>query len=248
MPAQRIGNAGVAVEVFDVLGFDSPQQAEFVAQVALAAQDLTLSEQAPVKPRVSHMLPPLLVDAPYPLGQCHGAVGLEELEKRSIAAFVRQVRSEFEAEQARRQAVGRWGGRARDRFRADQYIIRPHVRWPGEERPYHQFSCAGLVLEAYAEAGIVLVDAGESNLPPCHLAALMIAYEPMSMHLQDAAFRLEKGLDGDGPWPILLAGHIINALNRPGKEIRSKPYRPVVGDEFFPPRPAPVKEEEGKTP
>jgi len=245
MPAQRIGGASVNIAIYDVLGFDSPHQPAFVGHVAIAAQALSLSQSTPISIRVTHMVPPLLANAPYTLGQCHGAVGLEEVMMRRIATFVRQIRSEYEAEEARRRAAGTWNPATRDRFRADQYTIRPHVRWPDGTRPYHQFSCAGFVAETYGEADIVLVETREAELPPCYLATLKIAYSHLSTHLDDIAFLAEKGLDGEGPWRILLPGYIMNSLGRSRDDILATPYQAVAGDEFFPSKPPIHKQDRG---
>ena len=43
-------------------------------------------------------------------------------------------------------------------------------------------------------------------------------------------------IPGDGPWPVVLAGYVLNSLNRDEDEIRSAPYNATAGDEFFPPR------------
>ena len=47
------------------------------------------------------------------------------------------------------------------------------------------------------------------------------------------------GLAGAGPWPIVLAGYLLNAMMRLEAEIRDGPYRPQPGDEYYPARRVP---------
>ncbi len=235
MPAQEIGDSAVDIALYDVLGFDSPRRATFVGHVALSSRTVSVSRGVPASVRLAHMTPPLLVDAPFfALRQTHGAAGLDDSERDLIATYVRQLQSEYQAEKKRRQATGTWSPDAGEQFRADQYMIRPHVRLPDDERPYHQISCAGFVQEAYHEAGIVLVDTAEANLPPCWLETLRTAYAEMAPQIEDVTFRVDKGLVGDGPWPILLPGYIMHALDREREEILASPFRATPGDECFP--------------
>lgn len=66
---------------------------------------------------------------------------------------------------------------------------------------------------------------------------------PVSLQLLDAAYpgvearpdlRARYKLGGDGPWNVVLAGYVLNALDRPVDAIRREPYQPVPGDGFFP--------------
>lgn len=232
MPAQQIGNTAINIALYDVLGFDSQDRATFVGHVALATSTVAASQGTPASVRYAHMAPPL--SRGRTSANCYGHVGLDERKLETINAFVRQLSSEYEAEKKRRNATGTWDDSAKDQFEADQYTIRPHVRWPDRDRPYHQLSCAGFVQEAYDEAGITLVDADEANLPQCSLDTLKTTYAAFAEQLEDAVFRVQKGLDGDGPWLILLPGHLMNALDRARDEILATPFRATPGDECFP--------------
>ena len=53
----------------------------------------------------------------------------------------------------------------------------------------------------------------------------------------------EMGIDIGDRWPVIMAGYIVNSLNRSADEIRQTPYRPRSGDEFFPTRYQDVEEE-----
>ncbi len=239
MPAQQIGNTAINIALYDVLGFDSQVRATFVGHVALATSTVVASQGTPASVRFAHMAPPL--SRGRASANCHGNVGLDERKLQTIDAFVRQLESEYAAEKARRNATGAWDESAKDRFKEDQYTIRPHVRWPDGDRPYHQLSCAGFVQEAYDEAGITLVDADEANLPTCSLDTLKIAYATSAAHLEDIVFRVQKGLDGEGPWPVLLPGYLMHALDRERDEILASPFRATPGDECFPRQPTTVE-------
>lgn len=236
MPAQQLANnVAINIALYDVLGFDSQERATFVGHVALASSMVSSSQGTPAGVRLVHMTPPLLVGSPVrDPAKCHGHVGLDEPKRRVIEAFVRRLESEYAAEAVRRRLAGTWDQAAKDQFRSDQYTIRPHVRWPDGDRPYHQLSCAGFVQEAYEEAGIPLVDTDDANLPTCSLDTLKTAYAVVAAHLEDTEFRVQKGLNGDGPWPILLPGYIMNSLDRDRDEILSSPFHATPGDECFP--------------
>lgn len=234
MPARRIGAASVAVARYDVLGFDSVAEPTFVAHVAVAAGAGSISSEATTGLRVTHMMPPFHAAGRPFVAQCVGGANLSEDEGHRIQSFIQGLRSEYEAEEQRLRGSGEWNKSARTKFSADQYAIRPHIRRPTADRPYHQFSCAGFVYEAYLEADIVLLDASEMMLPMCNLKSLRTAYPHMAERLDDSALRAEKGLDGNGPWKVLLPGYIMNSLDRMREEILAEPYKPESGAAWFP--------------
>jgi hypothetical protein len=217
MPAQRIAGGRLAISRFDVLGFDSSGQATFIGHVGLATAASTFPRAAGI--RIADMMPPLLVGHPLPAASpvtCHGQAQLLEFEVQAIAGFVRAIQSEYQAEESRQKQARRWD---KAQFRRAQYTIRPPVQWPNRQRRYSRFSCAGFVHEAYAAAGIVVVLTDEVRIPSYSLASLVRAYEHASEQLADAAFRTGMGLAGDGPWPVLLPGHVLNGLNRSRSDI-----------------------------
>ena len=237
MPAQRIGNDAVDLALYDVIGFDSPQQPECLGHIALVARASSVSHSESTRIRLTHMIPPFREDALWGLGNACGSAELNDQETRLIGAFVLQIQSELDAEAQRRRLTNTWNDSEKHRFRVDQYTICPSVRRPDEHRPYHQFSCAGFVHEAYSEAGISLVNAHESSLPECSMESLRFTYADMSSQLDDAAFRADKGLEGEGPWPIMLPGYILNSMRRSREDILSNAYDAQAGDEYFPSRP-----------
>ncbi len=88
-----------------------------------------------------------------------------------------------------------------------------------------QFSCSSFVTYVYAKAGRQLVDA--SALPASDAQLL----GNWSRGLGSPGLRARVGLTGSGPWPVLLPGHVLRALevSAPGC-----PYAPQPGDVCFP--------------
>jgi len=146
-------------------------------------------------------------------------------EQLQLRLFSEEVESEYEAAR-----LGSFRG---------QYVICPHVKEVRREDQtvvYRRFSCVGFVLEAYREAQIDLLRTNVALLPLVGLDALKVQYPVFAPLLNSPRVRAEFGIGGDGPWPVVLAGYVINALDRPETAIRSTPYRATAGDEFFPTR------------
>ncbi len=106
-----------------------------------------------------------------------------------------------------------------------QYQIIPHSTWvraPETNRKIRRrFSCSGFVAEAYAEAGVVLVDL--ENLPAAKQVEIQFAF-PDLQRISSGSEKLKQrygfvskedlGLVGDGPWPVLLPGYLFHACDR----------------------------------
>ena len=219
MPAFRLGNQPVSIQKYDVAGQDSQTAPHFIRHVGLADEqrnDIRRNSEI----SLVHMGPPLRQgDAGKPI-QAVGTAALTAGQIRQIGVFVDDLISEYEAEKVRRQK---------------QYVIHPHVREPDVDIPCRRFSCAGFVIEAYRDAGIDLVVTDPGRLPRVALETLQQAYRDQADRLRNPAIRSRFGLEGGPPWPVVLAGYVLNALNRTVDEIRRGPYTPASGDEFFPP-------------
>jgi hypothetical protein len=216
MPAQRLGNNPVSVFRYDVVARDSHAQARFIRHVGLADEerhDVLLNSTV----AVAHMVPPLRRADGLAVHAC-GTAGLKVGELRQIDVFVDEHVSEYEADKIRRER---------------QYVIMPHCREPDESCSVHRFNCAGFVIEAYRYAGIDLVTTDVTSLPAISLDVLSQAYPDLEQFLQVPKSRHWFGLEGDGPWPVVMAGYVMNALNRSAEDIRKQPYTPRPGDEFF---------------
>lgn len=158
--------------------------------------------------------------------QVIGTVPLTADEIQQISVFVDELLSEYEAHNAR--------GRG-------QYVVRPHV---AEKRDsdgtvlYRRFNCAGFVIEAYREAGINLIETEDEKIPASSLQTLQHAYPHLAKYLHDISWREQEdiNLPGEGPWPVVLPGYVLNALARQENVIRDEPYQAAQGDEYYPTR------------
>jgi hypothetical protein len=70
-----------------------------------------------------------------------------------------------------------------------------------------------------------------TSLPPADLTLLQRIWTPMMVA---SAIRTRIGLQGDGPWPLLLPGHVVHA-HAPAAPANA--YIPQPGDEDYPPIP-----------
>jgi hypothetical protein len=220
MPAQRLGTEAVRVLEFDVLGVDAANSPEFIRHVGLADREYPEVSVGTALAMV-HMRPPLETGfASGPITSV-GTAALTADEISQMRVFVDNLESEYTA--------------AKARDARSQYCIAPHVR------PYqsdgtlvcYQFNCGGFVIEAYRYTGIDLLETSEDTLPLIPLDVLTRQYPDYARALQKPLTRGRLGIAGDGPWPVVLAGYLLNALNRDESEIRSSPYRARAGDEFF---------------
>ncbi|MGO9599234.1 MAG: hypothetical protein ACLP7Q_14700 [Isosphaeraceae bacterium] len=120
-----------------------------------------------------------------------------------------------------------------------QYVISPHVK--EEKSPdgtiiCRRYNCAGFVIEAYRSAGVDFIQTEQESLPPVSRSTLEIQYPDTVRLLEKPKNREDFGIPGDGPWPVILAGYVLNALDRDKNEMRSVPHIASPGDEFFPSR------------
>ena len=174
---------------------------------------------------LTHMGPPLRHGSAGGPVHAIGTVPLSVDEIQQINVFVDELYSEYKAHNARNHR---------------QYVIRPHV-WPERDSDgtvlFLRFNCAGFVIEAYRAVGIDLVRTADNEIPWVSLGILVTAYPELAPYLQNASFRDSYDLPGDGPWPVILPGYVLNALERQEDVIRSGiPYHAVPGDEYYPSR------------
>jgi hypothetical protein len=227
MPARRLGGTMVSIRRCDVAGLDAATNPEFIGHVGLASEERDQFGEADEIGLV-HMMPPLERGGQGSRINCLGSVNLTIDEIRQIDVFADEVESEYEAARIRND-------------RSRQYVIAPHVRdmlAADGTTTCRQFNCAGFVIEAYREAGIDLLRTDPAALPPVSLDILMEQYPNVAPLLRNPRFRKRYGLEvpDDGPWHVVLAGYVVNALDRPEEEIRTRPHTAEAGDEFFPSR------------
>jgi hypothetical protein len=115
------------------------------------------------------------------------------------------------------------------------YCIHPHALPLYEDDGRYtrmRFSCAGFVFEAYKKARIKLLDS--KDLPVVDIAVIRLAYPGQVRLMEDGKISAEAlGLQGSGPWPVLLCGYLFHALNRGDDVIRHEPYTPCIADRYF---------------
>ncbi|WP_148594458.1 hypothetical protein [Aquisphaera giovannonii] len=216
------------IRELDVIGIDSEEATNFVRHLGLADEAGELPEDS-ASLRIIHMGPPLeraITRAPI---RCVGTLPVSRVEILLIREFVARLEDEIEAANLRRPV--------------DQYCIVPHVERDqivgGRTVRFRRFNCGGFVLEAYRSASIQLLDTDEEALPQVSLALLKKQYPDLATALDRPAIRKRMGLVGQGPWPVVLCGYVLNALDRTEAEIRARPYKAEEGDELFPPRRTP---------
>jgi hypothetical protein len=218
-----VSGAAVSVGQFDVFGQESGTAPQFIRHVGLANESRETFDGSPPLD-IAHMGPPLSRGPrPDPITVL-GTAGLTVDEVRKIQVFVDEQFMEHEADKTRRV-----GG----------YVIAPHVKEVTSQDGtviFRRYNCAGFVIEAYDSADIQLLDTAESSLPPVALPTLGTQYPDMVGHLERPNIRERFGIPGDGPWPIVLAGYVVNALDRSEADIRARPFRATAGDEYFPSR------------
>lgn len=221
MPAWRTSeNPAHTVFRYDVLGWhaegnpESPSgQGSFVRHVGLADGE---AEMSPADVHVVHMRPPLRGGDTPGRADVVGRAELTDDEQNKVGVFV----GKYLAEQ---EALAKT---------LDGYCVLPHSveTRNGDVVVITRFSCAGFVFEAYRAARITLLDL--PSMPNVSLDTLRTAYPDIP--LDRGRFRDHFGLDGDGPWPVMLPGYLLHALNRDGGSIKSIPHRPRAGEEHFP--------------
>lgn len=115
------------------------------------------------------------------------------------------------------------------------YCVYPHVSALHEDDGRYartRFSCAGFVLEAYNKARIKLLDL--SGLPMVDMAVIALAYPQQTRLIENGRVSADAmGLEGNGPWPVLLCGYLFHALNRDPDAIRQVSYTPSIADRHF---------------
>ena len=175
---------------------------------------------------VFHMQPPV-GHGPMPAHAVGVAASLDPARLEDIAVWLATVQTEMAGPGAAMPAGTR---RQKILHLFRDYIVRPAVKWAADKQTrrkrYLGFSCSGFVAECYAEgAGLPLV-VPEENLPEVHMADLrkvwgrLLALVPAD---DPDRWLAERGLDGPGPWPILLPAYLLHAMNE-----GVLPYRPDV--------------------
>ena len=217
MPAFDLVGRTTTLSRFDVVGEHSATSPGFVRHVALFSSSDRELRRGDLT-RVVHMGPPLDVD-----GELHadvaGAIPLTNAQVARIATWIKTVDDEYRFH----------GAGKRQQYTIDPPWVDVKDGHTGVRR-YRRYSCAGFVLDAHGRVGVPLLVIDRESLPAVTKETIETAYPAASEHPGALA---KSGLRGDGPWRIVLAGYVLNALNRTGDEIRAEPYVAKSGDEVF---------------
>jgi hypothetical protein len=226
VPSYRVVGPTLSLSIFDVVGQDGDEP-DFIGHTGLAESAST--EQVANVP-VLDMGPPLHGQG----GPAHvtanvvGRAILNDDEVRKIKTFVDRHANEHLVflQLSTRQLLN---------AAPHMYCIHPH------ESPLHEddgrysrtrFSCAGFVFEAYKKARITFVDT--NALPMVDLTVVRLAYPRQVRWMEMGRISSEAlGIQGSGPWPVLLCGYLFHALNRGVDVIRHEPYAPSAADRYF---------------
>jgi len=229
MPAWRLDKTDRLVTQYDA-GASDGSETHFIGHVLLCDVDepTNVNLESASVPSV-HMGPPLKQSQ-----QQIDVIGIAELdagnvsqgERRQIKSFVDDRLLERCAQKSRLEKLGK------KLHPKSEYVIHPAAREPDADYPLWRFNCAGFVLNAYLEANIELVD--QSHAPAVTLDFLKNAFPKERKRLDNSEFQKEMGIDMEDRWPVIMAGYVVNSLNRSANEIRQTPFSPRPGDEFFP--------------
>jgi hypothetical protein len=139
-----------------------------------------------------------------------------------------------------RDGIDAWLSQLRTYNVLCDYWVKPASRAdepdPGGRIQHRWFSCAGLVASVYEEGALVKLVVEEDVFPESSLKRIAEIWG--RGFPADAFRRLMKryGLDGEGPWRVLLPGYLLHALDKLRPEL---PYTPHEDDWQFP-RPCPT--------
>ena len=229
MPARRLTAVPTWIRRFDVAAQDSADagEARFVGHLALALEargDVAAGTEV----SITHVRPPR---KPQDVMAVHslGSVPLTVEEQQMVEVFVDNAMGELLAIERRSR-----------RNTLKEYIVRPHVLpVPDTDGTvkYNRYSCVGFVVEAYRHAEVTILDTDEASLPPVSLDVLQEAYPLLRRLVGDPGEQetlRDIGLGGGGPWPVVLPGYVLHALDRPSEYIREEAYDARPGDGRFP--------------
>ena len=222
MPSYRVDTSEVTVGDYEVAG-QAKEGQDFFQHVGLVKYAGTFNSKAVP---VVDMEPPLNAqDSNIKKVDAIGTANLLYSEIQKIKNFIER----HEAEHASAQQI-------RPKMFDKAYCIVPHAKELREEDGRYirmRFSCSGFVFEAYLWAGIHLFD--ETKLPESSESALRQVYA-REFDAADRGFVNlgSLGLNGSGPWPVMLCGYILHSLNRDPDIIRSEKYEPSEQDATFP--------------
>jgi len=218
LPSNRVTDPTVNIKQFDVVGADG-KIARFVRHVGMS---LITGPQNSNEVPVVDMAPPLKSSEKMK-ADVFGTADLTADEERKLKSFIDRHVSEHQSAQILNRTTLN-----------EAYCIMPHcapLREDDGRIVRMRFSCSGFVYEAYRRARIELVDI--KSLPLHNLDTIKLAYPDCANLLERPGVCHKLGLNGKGPWPVLLCGYLFHAMARDPESIRKDRYSVQAGDEFF---------------
>lgn len=196
------------VEVLDVVGYrGSPVDSATVTHAAISrsAASLDLGDDC----EVWHARPPVMEDK----CQIHVAARLVSLTANE-AADLQDDTADIVLDMPPPARRG-----------LNHYQVKPAVSAPildnkSRRQRHRKFSCAGFVIHVYRQIGIELIQ-HEDELPEIDLQTIEAHYPFIkgSGHIRRLC-----GIDGPGPWKVVLAGYVLRAFDRDDASIRDGHY------------------------
>jgi hypothetical protein len=233
MPASRVVTDEVTLAAYDVVAKDGVTPT-FIAHVGLAQSGGT---QPAVNLAIYDMSPPLH-GPDYATTINVTAFGVAELNNDEI----QKIRTFLDLQSSEHEVIRQLSSADVLRHIREIYTIYPHATPATQDDGRYsrmRFSCAGFVFEAYSAARIKLLD--PSQLPYIDLRTINDAYPNETRLIGRGLVRHEDlGLGGDGPWPVLLCGYLLNSLCRAAVAVRADVYSVSAGDECFPQKVSPT--------
>ncbi len=234
MPGRQLEPGNIAeLPKFAIVGSYAPGDGSFVQHVAILRErcDVEFGDEV----AVWHTAPPIVAGdrtsdmSPddFDVSAVHATAYLDDLS----VGEVQGIETALADIDAQTQPLSTACTESRNHAWAEgyrlHYMAHPPVQWVRDaktgRRRYRKFSCSGFVVECYKGADIVLIEPDDNRLPEVDLQLLSHGYGAAILAPQR---RSTIGLDGNGPWRMLLAGYVVHAATRDSREVREQPYCP----------------------
>lgn len=226
MPSSRVEEPTVSLSIYDVVGKDGGEDG-FISHAGLAESSGS---------HIAGRLPVLDMGPPL-----HGQSGLAQMEASVVGSAIltddeeRKIQTFIDRHANEHRAFQEIEGARLIVVASQMYCIHPHMSPYDEEDGRYvrmRFSCAGFVFEAYKTARIKLLDT--DALPKIEMELIKSAYPGQTRLMETRTISQESlGLEGSGPWQVMLCGYLFHALNRDSESIRDEQYKPSTADRYF---------------
>lgn len=227
MSASTLPEFLVDLSQYAVVGTKRKSRGHYVTHVAILRDAVEVFYDCEVD--VYHMRPPLIVGDPTPgrtsnLGKIkihvYGCIDMDDFERDQIQNYLAKLASIASLDLT---PLGR--GLPKDWVQYQILPAKQEIEFEGQIVPL--CSCAGFICLIYDKIHIQLCEEEWHPFFPWVDQEVIERIYPVRFHYPEHRFLLKAcGLGEDGPWPVLLPGHIIHAFNRSEVEIRTQPFLP----------------------